>query len=178
MSRGRIYAFKPLDGFENEGVAAAAAVLEEAAERLYDVLSFVDKAKLHFIPEGSYLSIARLVKHIAWAEANWVSRLCGVKAPDELIALFGNPTPQRLSELREGDETAPELSAAIRRLRSEFSIPSLAKIENIDAAFEADRGPKTVRQVLSHLIWHWTYHSGQVGLTLLQAGYDYQWTFA
>ncbi len=178
MSRGREYTFRPPGGFKDREVAMMAAMLVEAAERVYDVLDHADYEKLHFIPTGSYLSVARLVKHMAWAEAGWIGRLCDKTAPPELLALFGDLAPGKLSDLVEGDETALELCGAIRRLRSEFCLPALADIDDVDRPFEAKSGPNTVRQVLSHLIWHWTYHSGQVGITLLQAGYDYQWAFA
>ena len=178
MSRGRKYTFLPPPGFKNRDVAVAAAMLIEAAERVYDVLSNTDDAKLHFVPQGSYLSIAKLVKHMAWAERGWLSRLCAKKPPEDLDALFGDPAPQKLAQLEEGSETAEQLIAGIKKLRSEFSIPALMEIEDFDAPFAAEKGPNSVRQVLSHLLWHWTYHSGQVGITLLQAGYDYQWGFA
>jgi uncharacterized damage-inducible protein DinB len=36
----------------------------------------------------------------------------------------------------------------------------------------------TVRGVLMHLVWHWTYHSGQVGLLRRLWGQGrYKWTF-
>ena len=36
----------------------------------------------------------------------------------------------------------------------------------------------TVRGVLMHLVWHWTYHSGQVGLLRRLWGHArYKWTF-
>ena len=178
MSRGRKYTFSPTAGFKNSDVAVAAAMLIEAGERVYDVLSNVDDQKLHYVPEGSYLSIAKLVKHMAWAEMGWLSRLCEKKPPEELTALLGDPAPQKLANQAEGGETAEQLVTGIKKLRSEFSVPALAGIEDFDAPFDAEKGPNSVRQVLSHLLWHWTYHSGQVGITLLQAGYDYQWSFA
>ena len=178
MSRGREYAFNRPDGFKSSEVATAAAMLVEAAERICDVLSYADSEKLHFIPTGSYLSVARLVKHIAWAEMGWVGRLCGVSPPKDLVDLIGDPSAGRLQDMSEGEETAEELCAAIRRLQSSFSLPALAGLDDIDSPFKADKGPNTTRQVLSHLIWHWIYHSGQVGITLLQAGHDYQWDFA
>lgn len=178
MGRGRRYDFKPLENFKSSEVAIAAAMLDEAAERVYDVLGEADLEKLNYIPEGSYLSIARLVKHMAWGEAVWIAKIVGKKAPEELLESFGNPGPQNLRTIPRGDETAEELCDAIRRLRSGYTMPALASVVDIEARIVADNGPRTVREILSHLIWHWTYHSGQVGLTLLQAGYDYQWTFA
>jgi uncharacterized damage-inducible protein DinB len=178
MSRGRDYSFKPRAGFKDSQVATAAAMLVEAAERICDVLSYADEEMLHFIPAGSYLSVARLVKHLAWAEMGWVGRLCGVTPPKDLVDLIGDPSAGRLPDMTEGEETTEELCAGIRRLQSSFSLPALAGIDDIDSPFEAAKGPNTVRQVLSHLIWHWTYHSGQVGITLLQAGHDYEWAFA
>lgn len=35
---------------------------------------------------------------------------------------------------------------------------------------------RTNRELLGHLVWHWSYHSGQIGLLAWQAGFDYEWT--
>jgi hypothetical protein len=32
------------------------------------------------------------------------------------------------------------------------------------------------RDVLGHLIWHWSYHSGHIGAVTLELGYEYHWT--
>ena len=178
MSRGRRYDFSPLPGFKNGEAAMMTAILEEAAERLFDVLSYTDATMLHFIPTGSYLSIATLAKHMAVCDAIQVQRISGKKAPDEMLALLGDASPGSLKNSKQGDETADGLVAAIRELRSSYILPNLATVEDIDTLIEPRGGIDTVRKILMHLIWHWTYHSGQVGLTLLQAGYDYTWAFA
>ena len=57
--------------------------------------------------------------------------------------------------------------------------PALAVLEDIDAEIDGGSRPLTARGVLMHLVWHWTYHSGQVGLLRRQWGeLRYQWTFA
>ena len=63
-----------------------------------------------------------------------------------------------------------------RRVQSEYSHPRLAGIEDIDKVQEKDEFTFSVRGVMGQLSWHWSYHSGQVGLLRLLWGSDYQWT--
>jgi uncharacterized damage-inducible protein DinB len=64
------------------------------------------------------------------------------------------------------------------RVRHEVTLPGLSRIQDLDACLPDDPRQMTVRGVLWHLIWHWTYHSGQVGLLRRLWGSRYKWTFA
>jgi uncharacterized damage-inducible protein DinB len=64
-----------------------------------------------------------------------------------------------------------------RRARQEVTAPALAVLDDVDRVVPDPKRPMTVRGVLMHLIWHWTYHSGQVGLLRRQWGARYQWMF-
>ena len=178
MSRPRKYHLVGMSHFKNPEIGYFATLLDEASERLYDVLHSADERQLHFVPEGTYLSMAKLSKHMIWGEAAWVQRLGDEDVPVYADDLLGDMSPGRLDSIEEMDETAAELIDAGRRLRADFSIPILRGLSDLDMKIDAERGPNTVRQILTHLLWHWTYHSGQVGFILLQAGYDYTWEFA
>jgi len=51
----------------------------------------------------------------------------------------------------------------------------LGEVEDIDEVLEKEGVTFTVRGVMGQLAWHWTYHSGQIGLLRLLWGSDYQW---
>jgi uncharacterized damage-inducible protein DinB len=73
--------------------------------------------------------------------------------------------------------TAAELVTLCQRVRDEITFPALAVLEDIDAVMPNQNRPMTPRGVLMHLVWHWTYHSGQIGLLRESWGSGYNWTF-
>jgi uncharacterized damage-inducible protein DinB len=140
MSRGRIYKIESLAGFGNSKVARAAAFLEEAAERLIDVLAAADHRQLHFRPEGSYLSMAGLSKHLTWGEMGWIGRLTGRPVPDAVRKTVGDSGPKQLPDLPEDDATAEELIATIHTMRAEYTFPVLSRITDYQALVTYDNG--------------------------------------
>ncbi|MBT3274216.1 MAG: DUF664 domain-containing protein [Spirochaetales bacterium] len=180
MSRGRKYNLDPVQTIPDPETATAAAFLIEAEDRLIDLVETANQTQLHFKPEGSYLSMANLTKHMTWAEMVWISKISTVPIPHKVQEFTGTPAPQALPELTEGNEGAHEFISTIHTLRTEYTIPALAKVTDFRANVAAEGmpgGPDTVGKIISHLIWHWTYHTGQVGLLLLQGGFDYSWSF-
>ena len=157
-------------------IAQYDAALEEAALRLIDVVAPLD-SEVHFVPKPSNLSIARFVRHLVWGDTMWIPRL--TEAPvhesiknacaDGSLPLFGQPP--------DSNGTARELVDLIRTLRSDYTTPALKRIPSIQDKVSGNSGPESVEQALVHLLWHWTYHSGQVGLIRELAGSDYTWTF-
>jgi uncharacterized damage-inducible protein DinB len=174
--RPRRYGLPPLPGFANPEAAAMAAWLRELAERVYDQIADLPREALDFSPEGTLLSIGRLVAHLAWAEATWVSRLTGEPIPEELqkgldlgaLTAFDRPPPPSAG--------AAELIGFCRGVQERYSGPALSRVADISAPLQAGGRTVNVRGVLSQLQWHWTYHSGQIGLLRLQWGSDYTWT--
>jgi hypothetical protein len=116
-----------------------------------------------------------LVLHMAWAEAWWLRRITGFKIPDSLneeiqkgsLGNIGGPPPS-------GYE-ASTLIEICRRVQGDCSQPRLGEVEDIDEVLEKEGVTFTVRGVMGQLAWHWTYHSGQIGLLRLLWGSDYQW---
>jgi uncharacterized damage-inducible protein DinB len=176
IGRPRRYGQPPLPGFIDPELARMAAWLRELAERVYDQIADLPQAALDFSPEGTNLSIGRLTAHLTWAEATWVSRLTREPIPKDLqgtldigalIAFDQPPVPAG---------TASELIAFCRRVQEGFTGPALSRVADIGAAMEAGGRSVNVRGVVTQLQWHWTYHSGQIGLLRLLWGSDYQWT--
>jgi uncharacterized damage-inducible protein DinB len=173
--RPRRYDLKEYPDVKNREIAMAISVLNELAERVYDQITDLPREALNFFPRGSYLSIGRLVLHLARGEAGWVERIGERKLSTDLdeVLRLGNvandATPQKISQ------DASELEALCRRVREELTIPVLTEVTEPERVL-LQRGPRTARQVLMHLVWHWVYHSGHIGLTRLLWGSEYNWT--
>ena len=91
-TRPRSYRCTRAEGFADPEIAYADAALAEVAERLVNLVEDLSETALHFLPEGSNLSIARLVLHMSWAEIGWIRRLTG-----------GDPRPEIVERCREGN---------------------------------------------------------------------------
>lgn len=176
--RPRRYDLQAPAGFAHPEVGMAAAALDELRDRVSDQIDGLDDAALRAMPEGTNLSIAALVVHMVWAEQNWIARITGCQLPDDLKAQLdaaGRAIPA-------GERVVPETSAGelinlCRRVRDEVTYPALTGFTALDTALPSDGVPMTPRGVLMHLIWHWSYHSGQIGLLRDLAGHGYTWTF-
>ena len=175
--RPRRYDLKPVPGFVNDNAGYAVAALDELTARLCDLIADLDQGALEFVPPGTTNSIAMLVVHMAWAEAGWIARVTGTPIADDLYPLLQAGKQGAAGELPPSSTPAADLVALCRRVRQEIALPALAPLADVDAEVPDPRRPMTVRGVLMHLIWHWTYHSGQVGLLRRMWGARYQWTF-
>ena len=173
--RPRRYDLSLPDGFANSELAHSAAYLQELAERVYDQIGDLPPEALDYVPEDSRLSIGWLVVHMAWAEARWVGLATGAALDPELAARVAIGDLQHY-----GEDPAPAGEPAglidlCRKIQQEFSVPALRPVADIDKPMERGGLSVTHRGVLQQLAWHWTYHSGQIGLIRLLWGSDYQW---
>lgn len=178
QGRPRRYDIRPVTGFAHEGAAYAVAMLDELSERLLDLIADLPLDALDYVPEGTTNSIAMLVVHMAWAEAWWVGRATRRDMPADLeqALLPGRQGPS--GDLPRSWADGDLLVEWCRRVRNEITKPALASVQDIDLEAGDGGRPMTVRGVLMHLVWHWTYHSGQVGLLRrLWGERRYQWTF-
>jgi uncharacterized damage-inducible protein DinB len=175
--RPRRYDLRPVPGFVNDDAGYAVAALDELSARLCDMIGDLEQDALDFVPPGTTNSIAMLAVHMAWAEASWIVRVAQVPIDPDLEALLLPGKQGAGGELPVSTYSVDELTALCHRVRQEVTIPGLSVLDDIDLVVPDARRPMTVRGVLMHLIWHWTYHSGQVGLLRRQAGARYQWTF-
>ena len=179
QGRPRQYDLRPLAEFADPGVALLAAALDELRARVIDQVADLSDAALAQVPEGLTFSIGALVVHMVWAEMGWIRRATGVDAPfdmHERLDPLGRALPA--GERVTPEFSAVELAAYCRRVRDELTVPALAALADLDAVVDDPDRPTTVRGILMHLVWHWTYHSGQVGLLRdLCAASEYRWTF-
>ena len=176
-SRPRRYDIEPLPAFANPGAAYAAAALAELRERLYDLITDLPQEAMDFVPDRATNTIAMLTVHMAWAEAIWVANVTGTPIPSELepLVLPGKQGPS--GDLPASSASPPELIGLCQRVHDEMTIPRLSALGDIDTDIPDSQRPMTARGVLMHLLWHWTYHSGQVGVLRRLWGSRYKWTF-
>jgi uncharacterized damage-inducible protein DinB len=174
--RPRRYGLAPLAGFANPELAGMAAWLRELAERVYDQIADLPPEALNFCPEDTKLSIGRLTAHLAWAEATWVSRVTGEPIPGDLQGGLDIGALTAFDKPPVPAGTAAELIGFCRRVQEGFTGPALSRVTDIAAPMQAGGRTVNVRGVVTQLQWHWTYHSGQLGLLRLLWGSDYTWT--
>jgi hypothetical protein len=100
---------------------------------------------------------------------------------DATVELIERGNLKRLYDGEQWSVPVGDLVTLCRTTREQLMIPCLrgaAINASIDPGQPGGRGPRTVREVLMHVITSWVYHSGQVGLLTLQNGLDYVWAFA
>ena len=172
--RGRMYGVAPIEGFADRVLALKAAWLDEYRERVYDQIEDLPAEALDYVIGDTKLSIGRLVIHMAWAEAYYISKITGMHASDELRKKIDPGVLEDFSKDPVPSPPASDLIHSCRQLRNQLTIPALKPIEDADKAALEDGS--TFRGVLGQLEWHWMYHSGQIGLIRLDWGSDYTWT--
>ncbi|MGC9469545.1 MAG: DinB family protein [Anaerolineae bacterium] len=178
VGRPRQYGLEPLPGCADPETGLAAAALNELRERVIDQIIDLPEEALTFAPEGLNFSIASLVVHMVWAEMDWVSRIGETSPPEglrDLVDRAGRALPA-------GERVIPALSAdalvaLCRQVRDDVTAPTLSNVDNVTRELPGEGPSATIRGVLMHVIWHWTYHSGQVGLLRELWGSGYVWTF-
>jgi uncharacterized damage-inducible protein DinB len=175
IGRPRRYNLKPLAGFANTELAHGVAQLQELAERVHDQIVDLPGEALDFTAQDTTLTISMLVLHMAWAEASWVRRITGVKIPLSLNKEIEKGSLGKLSEPPPPGYAASRLIELCRQVQKDYSQPALSGIEDIDTVLTKEGSTFSVRGVMGQLAWHWTYHSGQIGLLRLLWGSDYQW---
>ena len=178
--RPREYTLTPLPGIPDQNLAMVGAMLYELRERVVDQVIDLPVDALSFRPQGTTLSIGVLAVHLVWAEAGWIGTVTDCDVPADFrknINDIGQALPGGY-EPPECTMNAKEIVTLIRRIGPELTEPALSAFpDSIDRVIATRNRTMTPRGVLMHLIWHWTYHSAQIGLLREQWGSDYTWTF-
>ena len=175
--RARRYDLQPVEGSADPFAGYATAAIDELCERLYDLIGDLPQQALDFVPDGATNSIAMLTLHMVWGEASWVARISGTPMPLSFRQALSLGQQGPSGDLPPSSHSAAELVELCRTVRDTYTRPAVGRLENVDALVQDGGRPVTAKGVLMHLIWHWTYHSGQVGLLRRLWGTRYQWTF-
>jgi len=175
--RPRRYTLTVSPDFRNPEAAEYAAALGELRERVYDQIVDLPEEAINFAAPGTTLSIGWLATHMALGEANWMSRTAKAAVPASILShpdarLF---TPYGTAPATFGP--AARLIELGRLVESDATLPTLMTLEDLERR-TSHSALTSVRKVLAHLLWHWSFHSGHVGLIRLQWGSEYDWTFA
>ena len=176
--RPRRYFLDPLPGFAHSGLARLAAGLVELSERVLDQLEDLPIEAMDEVQPETGLSIGRLALHLGWAEMNWLERLGEKTAPDYLSAALRPGALENLGQASSRSCPYGRIRQLYEGLRKDLALPVLEPITDIYAERESRGMRIDTAGVMAHLAWHWTYHSGQIGLLRMFVGYDYTWTFA
>lgn len=180
QGRPRDYNLAPVNGFANDEAAAMVAMLDELSERAIDLIEDLNTNELQALPDGCANTIQMLISHMTWCEPIWFIKATGTALPKDLAEQAPDgrfPVLQR---------TAAELITEARSVREGYTKPLIATLEDIDAEHPSpadDPYPRSVRSVtvrglLMHQVWHWTHHTGQVGLVRRMLGKAYSWAMA
>jgi len=148
--------------------------LDELAVRTEDQVNHLPPAALNYLGPNSTLSIGRLVLHLVGSELTMLGKI-----------LPQAPVPPFQALLEKGlladFSTVPgDLAFAPQILREHLVFRRTHLLEPCRVPGLLDRpidhvACRTARELLHHLVWHWSYHSGQIGLIALEAGFDYTW---
>ncbi len=172
--RPRRYDIAATSDYVDPEAGFAAVWLAELRERVVDQIRELPPQALNYVSGPTKLSVARLVRHMAWGEVEWMKKI-GAPPPARDLALILET--DALNGFRSDPEpalSAEQLITAVRRAAAEVVEPALRTAEDLDAVVIDDG--TTLRGVLMHLQWHWIYHSGQIGLLQFEWGSDYEWT--
>ncbi len=176
-SRPRDYNLAPTEGFANDEAAALVAMLDELSERAIDLIEDLNADELQALPDNCANTIQMLISHMTWGEPIWFIKATGIGLPKDLAE---QAPPGRFPVLQ---RTAAGLITEVRSVREGYTKPLIATLEDIDVEHPNpadDPYPRnvqsvTVRGLLMHQVWHWTYHTGQVGLIRRMLGKAYAW---
>lgn len=175
--RPRRYSLGRLDGFRNPELALGASALLELSERVADQISDLPPEAMSFPAGQPGLTIGWLAAHMIWAETAWIGRATGRLLAVDLAAALRGAELSAYGNSPGLFTDAAAITQLFGRVRSEYGLPALREVADIDREFESQGLIVNVRAVMAQLAWHWTYHSGQIGLIRLQWGSDYTWTF-
>jgi uncharacterized damage-inducible protein DinB len=123
------------------------------------------------------LTIGWLFMHLTWAELAWLPKITGQEPTEVTKKLF---FPGKIGISAKSEKvlvTATDLISLSREHFNGYVTPALLH-KPVDFTEQKSTNPDlTAGQICAHLFWHWSYHSGQIGLLGLMGGQDYQWSF-
>lgn len=171
--RPRLYEFKAPAEYRDERIGRLAAAIREMRLRVYDQIEDLPRDALNFVSVNSTLSIGRLVLHMAYSELSQLRKFSRMEIPPDLQEALTDGALEAFERAPAPSPPAHTLHELCERVWSEVTVPYLADVEDINQARLEDGS--TLEAMLMHLIWHWIYHSGHIGLIRLEWGSDYEW---
>jgi uncharacterized damage-inducible protein DinB len=160
--RGRNYAYQLDDSL---GIYAhQMAVIEEQTLRVQDLISGLPADICNRPPDWGDNSIYFLAMHMAGAEDHWLS------------ASSEAGTPTRRSIDKAGRFTLGGIQEYTGTVRK-HTLGLVRSCVRDEGLFKETKQFASLTSVLDHVVWHWIYHSGQVGLLRRFFRKRYTWQF-
>ena len=121
-------------------------------------------------PEWTKNSIFYLWAHMVWAEQQWVAQAVNSQyAIQNVLDSVISPEMQ----FEKG-----QLVTALDDVGEKITQPYLQKIEHKECVFSQTGPFEELDELLQHLCWHYSYHSGQIGMLRRYVQQPYKWNFA
>jgi uncharacterized damage-inducible protein DinB len=169
IGRGRIYhisgKYQSLNQF-----GATLEYIEELRLRLRDLIDDIPPELGNRAPEWSANSIFFLSAHMVWAEQNWIERAVNGHYSIQTVL---EPTPSPEIEIDK-----EHLLLALDEVGKKITFVYLEHVEHGSCSFTQTGPFQELTELLQHISWHYSYHSGQVGLLRRYIGLSYKWSFA
>ncbi len=163
--------------FGNPGDQWMFGMLLEVGDRVLDQIDHLPPAALNTAPAGSYLFPARVVLHLVGTDLRLFPSILGTFESPDYAEDVRKTTSEDFSTMAVDHLDAVDIlrrHVAWRRplVKERGTVPGLLE-QPVDHPAAATR-----RDLLGHLIWHWSFHSGHIGAVTLELGYEYVWTSA
>ena len=166
--RGRIYRITgKYTSLEQYG--ATLEFLDELRLRLRDLIDDVPSELGNQVPDWTANSIFFLSAHMVWAEQQWIQRAVNDQYSIQVIV----PSTPSSGEQFERDSLVKALDEVGEKITQVY----LEKVERGECTFSQTGPLEELSELLQHLTWHYSYHSGQVGLLRRYLGLAYKWNF-
>ena len=182
--RPRRYDFKAPEGFASEAIGYSVSVLDELSERVIDQIDDLPPEAFAYRHPNVWFCLGWLPLHAARSELSQIQKLArrltgtSLEVDDDLSAILAHGALDADGSVPAELQDAVVMVDAMRRVRTEITTPFCRTISDPNATLEGAETLSTPQNVLAHLFWHWTYHSGHIGLMRLEWGSDYEWVMA
>ena len=148
--------------------------LDELVVRVEDQVVHLPASALNFTGPNSTLSIGRLILHLISADLTMLGKAVPGVAEPEYQARLGKVSAQDFASEPGDLWFAPEILTAHAAFRRTHFLAQCRGTDFLDRTVD-HIACRTNRELLAHVAWHWSYHSGQIGLIAMEAGFDYVW---
>lgn len=172
--RQRHYDISPFDGYADRDVAFMAAFLSELRARAIDQFEDLPTDALDFVHPKVGFTIGQLAIHVSWGEVRRLSTFLEAPIEPDVEATLSQGALSTLGTSLPPSRSADELADIVKKGAAIVDDLLRSAVVNPDEARDSDGS--TLRGVLMHLQWHWSFHSGHIGLIRLLWGSDYTWT--
>ncbi|HTH12944.1 MAG TPA: hypothetical protein VMB23_01020 [Spirochaetia bacterium] len=175
--RPRQLVFRGELGMTDPGTQWMVGMFFELGDRVLDQVEHLPEAVLQANPPNSYLSPAKVILHLVGTDMKRLPGVVGTFPPPAYAPEVARSQGVDFDAIpTQGIDVVSVLRSHLDFRRTHWQGP-LTTAGLLDEPIDLPYF-ETKRDLLGHLIWHWSFHSGHLGAVTLQAGYEYLWTSA